>query len=264
MSSQSKAEAADLCAPVRIARVDAIRVALPLAKPMLMAGVRIETADNVLVRIEAADGTVGWGEATSAPTMTGDAGREPDRRRSVSVTAPDRSGCPNYARLARRCLNTMHEHMRNPPLTWLCSIWSGVARAFRLSNCWADCAKPWSRCGFSAIRPSTKISPPKAKRAEGFKFFKLKVGIKPVAEEIAAVAHLRKALDPASCSAPTPIPDWSLHALQFVRDAGELGLLYLEQPVRWTILSACRRSPRSGRCRSVPTRHRRRGRSAGA
>ena len=30
------------------------------------------TAENILVRIEAADGSVGWGEAASAPTMTGD------------------------------------------------------------------------------------------------------------------------------------------------------------------------------------------------
>src|SRR2546423_1820305 len=57
---------------LRIRRVDAIPVALPLAKPMAMSGVSIEHAENLLVRIEAADGTVGWGEAASAPTMTGD------------------------------------------------------------------------------------------------------------------------------------------------------------------------------------------------
>ena len=39
---------------------------------MVMAGVTITHAHNVLVRIEARDGTVGWGEAASAPTMTGD------------------------------------------------------------------------------------------------------------------------------------------------------------------------------------------------
>ncbi len=39
---------------------------------MTMSGVTIATAENVLVRIEAEDGTVGWGEAASAPTMTGD------------------------------------------------------------------------------------------------------------------------------------------------------------------------------------------------
>jgi muconate cycloisomerase len=52
--------------------VDAIPLALPLKKPMGMAGVTITHAHNLLVRIEAADGRVGWGEAASAPTMTGD------------------------------------------------------------------------------------------------------------------------------------------------------------------------------------------------
>src|SRR5260370_33046552 len=57
---------------LRIRRVDAIAVALPLAKPMAMSGVTVADARNLLVRIEAADGTLGWGEAASAPTMTGD------------------------------------------------------------------------------------------------------------------------------------------------------------------------------------------------
>src|SRR6185436_14346668 len=59
-------------APLIIRRVDAIPVALPLRAPMKMAGVTITAAENLLVRIEAADGTVGWGEAPSAPMMTGD------------------------------------------------------------------------------------------------------------------------------------------------------------------------------------------------
>src|SRR6516164_1348870 len=58
--------------PLVIRRVDAIPVALPLTKPMRMAGVTITHAQNILVRLESADGMVGWGEAASAPTMTGD------------------------------------------------------------------------------------------------------------------------------------------------------------------------------------------------
>src|SRR4030081_1027744 len=58
--------------PLIIRRVDAIPVGLPLNKPMGMAGVTVSRALNILVRVEAADGTVGWGEAASAPTMTGD------------------------------------------------------------------------------------------------------------------------------------------------------------------------------------------------
>src|SRR4029077_15936755 len=51
--------------PLAIRRVDAIPVALPLKKPMRMAGVEMTRALNVVVRIEAKDGTVGWGEAAS-------------------------------------------------------------------------------------------------------------------------------------------------------------------------------------------------------
>ena len=39
---------------------------------MKMAGITITKAENLLVRVESADGEVGWGEAPSAPTMTGD------------------------------------------------------------------------------------------------------------------------------------------------------------------------------------------------
>src|SRR5215475_352660 len=58
--------------PLLIRSVDAIPVALPLKMPVAMSGITIATAQNLIVRIEAADGTVGWGETASAPTMTGD------------------------------------------------------------------------------------------------------------------------------------------------------------------------------------------------
>ena len=54
---------------MKIKRVEPIAVSLPMKKPVVMAGVEIARADNVLVRIEADDGLVGWGEAASAPTM---------------------------------------------------------------------------------------------------------------------------------------------------------------------------------------------------
>src|SRR6476660_10647109 len=59
-------------APLVIRRVDAIPLALPLKTPMKMSAETITAAQNLLVRIEAADGSAGWGEAASAPTMTGD------------------------------------------------------------------------------------------------------------------------------------------------------------------------------------------------
>src|SRR5262245_26588345 len=69
---QSKGKGAAAHSPLPIRRVDAIPVALPLKTPMKMSGITIAKAENILVRVEAADGRVGWGEAASAPTMTGD------------------------------------------------------------------------------------------------------------------------------------------------------------------------------------------------
>jgi L-alanine-DL-glutamate epimerase-like enolase superfamily enzyme len=57
---------------VNIKTIEPIAVSLPMLKPVIMAGEVVRRADNVLVRIEADNGLVGWGEAASAPVMTGE------------------------------------------------------------------------------------------------------------------------------------------------------------------------------------------------
>jgi L-alanine-DL-glutamate epimerase-like enolase superfamily enzyme len=57
---------------VRVKTIEPIAVSLPMLKPVIMAGEEVRRADNVLVRIEADNGMTGWGEAASAPVMTGD------------------------------------------------------------------------------------------------------------------------------------------------------------------------------------------------
>jgi muconate cycloisomerase len=57
---------------VKIKTIEPIAVSLPMKKPVQMAGETVARADNVLVRVESEDGVVGWGEAASAPVMTGE------------------------------------------------------------------------------------------------------------------------------------------------------------------------------------------------
>jgi len=57
---------------VRIMAIEPFTVGLPLHKPVAMAGETVARADNVLVRVTSAAGIIGWGEAASAPTMTGE------------------------------------------------------------------------------------------------------------------------------------------------------------------------------------------------
>lgn len=56
---------------MKIKRIEPIAVSLPMVKPIKRSKGEVRTADNVLVRVEA-DGVVGWGEAGSTPTMTGE------------------------------------------------------------------------------------------------------------------------------------------------------------------------------------------------
>jgi muconate cycloisomerase len=57
---------------MQIKAIEPIAVGLPMRKPVIMAAEQIRRADNMLVRIEADNGLIGWGEAAAAPTMTGE------------------------------------------------------------------------------------------------------------------------------------------------------------------------------------------------
>ena len=222
--------------PVRIRNVEAIRVALPLRKPMLMAGVRIEVADNVLVRIEATDGTVGWGEATSAPTMTGELAES--FLGAVRHLAPLLIGqdARAHAALERRCHAAMHgnggaKSAIDMALLDLVGRRMGIATVEILGGALRETVTPMWLLGNAAI--ADDIAEAREKCAEGFSFFKLKVGIKPIAEEIAAVEALRTELGPdLLLCADANMGLTVARAQQFLRGAGHLGLMYLEQPVR--------------------------------
>ena len=57
---------------MNIKKIESFIGRLKLGIPLKMAGTLIETTDNLFIRIESEDGYVGWGEAASAPSMTGE------------------------------------------------------------------------------------------------------------------------------------------------------------------------------------------------
>ena len=56
----------------RIIKIDAFTVVLPLTAPVRLSTITIPACDNLIVRISDDSGCVGWGEASSAPMMTGE------------------------------------------------------------------------------------------------------------------------------------------------------------------------------------------------
>jgi muconate cycloisomerase len=57
---------------MKISKIEPIAAALPLRQAFTMGGVELAVSHNVFVRMETDDGLVGWGEASSAPSMTGE------------------------------------------------------------------------------------------------------------------------------------------------------------------------------------------------
>ena len=225
--------AASDAAPLTIRRIDAIPVAVPLKTPMKMAGITITRAENLLVRAEAASGEVGWGEAPSAPTMTGDTlgglvaavrdhlapllmakDARADHRALLQRTLVGNAGAHSALEMALLDLVGRAESKRLIDL---------VARPLR-----ARVAPMWL---LGNPTPAQDIDEAKEKQAQGFDFFKLKIGVKPIAAEIAAAHAIRKALPHATLCADANCGLTLAAARRYAERTRDAGLSFIEQPL---------------------------------
>jgi muconate cycloisomerase len=218
-----------------IRRVDAIPVALPLKKPVRMAAETVTHARNILVRVEAADGTVGWGEAASAPTMTGDTlgGLTAAVRDHL---APLLVGADAWMRpaLMKRLRTALHGNTGAHSAVEMALLdVAGQASGLPLIDLMGGALRrevaPMWLVGNAA--PDEDIAEAKAKAHEGIRFFKLKVGVKPLDIEIATALAVRKALGPELPICADANCGFSYQAARrYLETTREAGLLFLEQP----------------------------------
>jgi muconate cycloisomerase len=235
--------------PLTIRRVDAIPVALPLQKPMAMAGVTVSQALNILVRIEAADGAVGWGEAASAPTMTGDtlgsliaAIRDHLAPLLVGEDAWMRQA---LCRKLKRALfgNTGAHSAVEVALLDLAGQSSGLSVVDLIGGALRRAVAPMWLLGNAT--PEQDIAEAQGRRAQGFDFFKLKIGTKTVETEIAATLALREALGAATPLCADANCGLTLtNACRYVEGARAAGLMFVEQPLPYDDLGGLARMTR--------------------
>src|SRR3954462_6077786 len=236
-------------APLTIRRTDAIPVALPLKSPMKMAAETITAAQNLLVRIEAADGTVGWGEAASAPTMTGDTqgglvaavrdhlapmlvGKNlhdwPALRPALHRALLGNGGAHSAVELAvldltgratgQRLIDLVGRPRRN-----------GVKPMWLLGNKTAD----------------EDVAEAHARQKAGFDFFKLKIGVKPLAKEIAIAFAVREALPKAPLCADANCGLTLADARSYVEKTRKARLMFVEQPLAYDDVEGLKKLARS-------------------
>ena len=235
--------------PLIIRRVDAIPLGLPLSKPVAMAGATVRQALNILVRIESADGTIGWGEAASAPTMTG------DTLGSLLAAVRDHLGPlligqdawtrPALCRKLKRALfgNTGAHSAIEVALLDLAGRSSGLPIVDLIGGPMRGAVAPMWLLGNPT--PEQDIAEAHAKRAQGFGFFKLKIGTKAVDSEIASTLALRNGLGAATPLCADANCGLTLaDACRYVEGVREAGLLFIEQPLAHADLNALARLTR--------------------
>ena len=223
-------------APLRIARVEAIPVALPLIKPVVMAGERIEHAHNLLVRVEAENGLAGWGEAASAPLMTGDV--LPGMVAAVNThLAPLVIGqdALRRAELAQRCARAMLHNTGakcavDMAINDLVGHYLGVSLADLFGGALREILRPMYLLGNPKVEDD--IAEARGKLEEGWSFFKLKIGIKHPLEEARAAIEIRRELgNEVALCADANMGMTFANARLFAERAQEANLLFMEQPL---------------------------------
>src|SRR5215468_7675640 len=237
MLTKTKNIRADLeHAPLVIRRVDAIPVALPLKAPMTMSGLTIATAENVLVRIEAKGGVVGWGEAASAPTMTGDTlgGLVAAARDHLSplLVGQNAFARADLKRIMARALvgNTGAHSAVEMALLDLAGRVLGRRLIDLIGSERRSAVRPMWLLGNPT--PDQDIAEARTREAEGFHLFKLKIGVKPIEKEIAAALAIRQALGPKMPLCADANGGLTLvNAKRYVERTREAKLMFIEQPL---------------------------------
>jgi L-alanine-DL-glutamate epimerase-like enolase superfamily enzyme len=231
-----------------IRRVDAIPVALPLKAPMKMSAETITAAQNLIVRIEAADGTVGWGEAASAPTMTGDtlgglvaAVRDHLAPMLIGKNAHDWTSLRPMLHRALLGNGGAHSAVETAMLDLI-----GRATGQRLIDLVArprrNGVKPMWLLGNKTAEED--IAEAHARRKEGFEFFKLKIGVKPLAKEIAIALAVREALPDTPLCADANCGLTLAAARSYVEKTKKARLMFVEQPLGYDDVEGLRKLAR--------------------
>lgn len=220
---------------MRIRSITPMAVSLPLTVPLKLAGVTIATADNLLVRIEDSDGQVGWGEAASAPTMTGETPE--GMLAAVHFMRPQLEGAEveDLAGFAASLDALMYGNSGaksaiDMALYDLAGRRAGVPVAELLGGAIRhELPVLWM---LAANDRTADVAAARRMADTGFVAFKVKVGVATVEADLARAGAVREALGAGPHISADANQGFSrADAIRFAQGAQAAGLDFIEQPV---------------------------------
>ncbi len=220
---------------MKIKRIEPIAVSFPMKKPVVMAGVEIRQADNMVVRIEADNGVVGWGEAASAPTMTGETVES--MVTAVHYLTPTLEGRPAEDIAGALAAMAARMYANNAAKAAIeIALHDLVGRATNRPAHALIGGKQRSRMpvlgviGTGAL--DSDLREAEKKKAEGYAAFKIKVGIDKPLVDAERTRRLCALLGRGALISSDANQGWSTdEAVQYARAVADAGLDFFEQPV---------------------------------
>jgi muconate cycloisomerase len=224
---------------VKIKSIEPIAANLPMKKAVTMAAETVTRADNVLVRVESDNGLVGWGEAASAPTMTGET--VASMMAAVAHMTPALLGraADDFAGGSAAMDAVMYGNTGAKAAIDI-ALHDLVARAGGQPLYALFGAKERSRMAVLAVIGSTDedadLREAEERFVAGYRAFKIKVGIAaPEADgaRTRAVCRMLKASGEGCLVSADANQGFTVEeAMRFTAAAGDAGLDFFEQPVR--------------------------------
>lgn len=222
--------------PSNIRYANAFAIKIPLIKPMLMAGVQITHAETLIVRIETHQGIIGWGENTAAPSHGGQA--LDVMVESFNHGIKDRLIGSNPQNLSAISAQLAHEFPNGSgaiaaidiALYDLVGKQLGIPAYCLMGGKRRDLVPPLWLIGTKSVE--TDIMEAQKYQALGYQFFKLKLGVKSLKEDIQSALGIRKAIGGKIQLCADANTGYSTEdAVEFLEGTREAKIAFLEQPL---------------------------------
>src|SRR5499433_85753 len=228
---------------MKIASVRVIQADIPVARPHKMSFTTLEAVQFVFVRLETADGLVGWGEAAclGGPTWSEESSESVAAtiERYIAPWLVGRAGGsiePLTREMAKRVQGNPFARAAVEMALWDLNGRALGVPVHRLLGGRVRDRVPlsWSLAVESS---DAEVAEARAKVALGHRIFKIKTAAHPVAHDVERVRRIREAVGPDISLRVDANQGWDrATALRAIRAMEPFGLDFVEQPVaRWDL-----------------------------
>lgn len=218
---------------MKITDCEVFRYRLPLVRPLVLRGRTLRERRGLLLRLTSDEGGVGWGEAAPLPGFSSES-LESAEREMLAVKAllpgsPVTQGCFT-PRSVQKWKNPQAASVRCAVELALFDLWLDQTRKRRRGS--FELSKEIAVNGLLSGTREEISRDARILAAAGYRAFKLKVGVRPLREEIAITGEIREITGNGVALRLDANRAWSFEqAVDFCRSVELYGVEYLEEPL---------------------------------